>query len=103
MISPDAPSAAPTKHRRRWFQFSLRTGLLAVTLIAIGLGIFVAPVARRHAVVTHLEGLGCDVKYAIVLDAPWFISTFGKYLPRDWSDVVCHISAHGKSIADSDL
>src|SRR5436190_22000720 len=57
-----AELAVRDRPKRRWFQFTLRTFLLVVTLVAMGLGLYVAVVApidaRRRAAlrVSSLSG-----------------------------------------------
>ena len=35
MLEADLPKADPPKRQRRWFQFSLRTLMIVVTLLAV--------------------------------------------------------------------
>jgi len=61
---PDA--AKPTRARRHWFRFSLRTLLVVVTLAGCGLGwlgIKVREARRQQANVESLLKLGCTVEY----------------------------------------
>lgn len=63
-VKPDA--VTPTR-QRRWFQFSLRTVLVVVTLLCIGPGGYVAYEQRKarkqKAAVEAIEKLGGEVRY----------------------------------------
>src|SRR5437660_395580 len=43
---------------RRWFQFSLRTLLIGMTLICVACGLWLGPKARRHSLVMAIEAAG---------------------------------------------
>ena len=51
MADSQESNGLPRKPRRRWFRFSLRTLLILVTLLSIGLGLFVyrGERQRRHS------------------------------------------------------
>ena len=36
-MQTEPPKAAPPKRKRRWFQFSLRTLMMAMLLVAVGM------------------------------------------------------------------
>ena len=61
------PDQAPSPRKRRWFQFSLRTVLIVVTLLCIGPGGYVAHEQRKarkqKAAVEAIEKLGGYVHY----------------------------------------
>ena len=56
----------PRKPRRRWLQLSLRTVLILVTLLSIGLGWFVHRGERQRLTVAALKKMGARIYY----DAP---------------------------------
>lgn len=62
----EAPNTAATKPRRRWYQYRLRTLLVAVTLVGCGmgwLGFKIRIAARQEADVAALVKLGGSVEY----------------------------------------
>src|SRR5437868_3877642 len=104
MSTADSPSPGQVKRGRRWFQFSLRTVFIVFSLIAIALGLFIVPKARRHAVVAHLHGLGCRIYYADVPpEESWLRNALRKFVPRDWLDDVIGVDGSKTTIGDSDL
>ena len=44
-----------TKPKRRWLQFSIRTVLLLVTLLCVGLSLWVAPAERQRRAVAAID------------------------------------------------
>jgi len=66
------PNAAQPKSRRRWYQYSLRTLLIVVTLAGCGfawLGIRVREAREQAAAVAAISGLGGIVIYDYQVDA----------------------------------
>ncbi len=66
MPSEASPNAAQPSSRRRWYQFSLRTLLLVVTLAGCGFGWFGAKLRRarlQHLAVERLQSCGATVIY----------------------------------------
>ncbi len=60
-------SDASTKPRRRWFQFSLRTLLLLVTLVAgllVGWRMYTEPYRRQHETMALIKNLGGNYETA---------------------------------------
>lgn len=77
MESNAAPNAA--KPKRRWYQFSLRTLLIFVTLAGCGfgwLGLKAREARKQHAAVTVVDRTGGHVVYDYEVDAQ------GNYLSR---------------------
>jgi hypothetical protein len=60
------PSAKP---RRRWFRFSLRTLLIAVTLLCVWLGYETTQAVRQRRAVELVNGIGGEIYYAHQRDA----------------------------------
>ena len=56
-------SEAPTKPRRRWFRFSLRTLLLLVAIIGVPLGMKMNRVRNQRLVVAELRRLNAQIMY----------------------------------------
>src|SRR5579863_4668922 len=66
METDPAPNLAQPKARRRWFQFSLRTLLIGVTLAGCGfgwLGVKVREARRQAAIVASITKRGAAVLY----------------------------------------
>ena len=74
----DAPSR-PTKHRRRWFQFSLRALLIVVTLVSgllLAWRAYVEPYRRQRETMALIKELGGE--YKTESDGPaWIRNWFG--------------------------
>ena len=93
--------------KRRWFQFSLRTLLIVVTLAGSVLGAgmaYVAPAERQRGFVQRVEGLGGRVVY---YEPPtnewWAVAQLRQWLPRDYFDPLEVVDLHGKPATDAEL
>ncbi len=51
------------KHRRRWLRYSLRTGLILVTLLCIWLAVLTKRARDQKEAVAALRALGCTIGY----------------------------------------
>ena len=114
------------KQIRRWFQFSLKTLLVAFTLLALMLGAltaFTAKGRRQKAVVQRVQGLGGKIVYIgyewdpfgpIKLNVPpppgmrlpdqsYYARQVRKWLGRDYVDPVVGVGLTGDEITDDDL
>jgi hypothetical protein len=63
MLEVEPPKAEPSKRKRRWFQFSLRTLLIAFTLCAAWLAWHANRAHRQRAAVNAVIELGGSVSY----------------------------------------
>src|SRR4051794_35781390 len=82
--------------KRRWFQFSLRTMLIFMTLICVACGLWLGPKARRHSLVKAIEAAGGQIDYAAVpADESWFVRTQRPYLPKDYLDEIVTVDLLG--------
>ena len=70
--------------KRRWFRFSLRTLLLAITIVAVWLGLTVNAARRQRAAVNALQGSGVTVMYDYMETAPRTWSTSGEPSGPEW-------------------
>ena len=90
-----------SRPKLRWYQYSLRSLFIFVTLVCIAFGLYIGPKNRRHQAVVAIEKAGGIVAYA---DAPgdewWFKRTLRQYLPRDWFDEVDRIHINNYEKAD---
>jgi internalin A len=84
------------KPNRHWYQFSLRTVFVVMTLLALALAAwlqFIEPAERQRAMVRRVERIGGYVRYA---DAPsderWPRPTLRHWLPRDYFDALIEIN-----------
>lgn len=100
--------------KRRWYQFSLKTLLVAFTLLALMLGLvmaFTAKGRRQKAVVERIRGLGGRINYGDFdtppdLSAPdqsYYAQQVRKWLGRDHIDPVVGVRLMGEEITDEDL
>lgn len=93
----------PNPHRR-WLQFSLRTLLIVMTLLAMALGTAMLPAERQRRAVRTVRGLGGSVSYADPLaEESLFVSQLRVRLGRDYFDVVKEIDLVGTPASDQDL
>ena len=75
-----ADNEKPTRPRRRWYQFSLRTLLIVVTLSAVPLGWVGWEIQQRRserAVIAWVEKMGGDVGFKHVEATSWW---------KEWGD-----------------
>ena len=91
--------AVPRKPRRRWLQVSLRTLLVVVTLLCIGLGWVVHRGERQRRAVAALKEKGGVVSY------DWSPDSVGETpcLPPDYSVDVEIVMLFGKKVKDADM
>jgi hypothetical protein len=80
-MQTEPPKAAPPKRKRRWFQFSLRTLMIGVTVLAIlfaYIGSQLKFMRERHeAAASHQEVFSWVIP-AIRPEAPWPLRWFGE-------------------------
>src|SRR5260221_655750 len=62
-MQSEPPRADPPKRKRRWFQYSLRTLLIFVTLVGLFCGLIVRPALEQRRVVREINALGARVGY----------------------------------------
>lgn len=93
--------------KRRWYQFSLKTLLIFMTLAASVLGVvmaYVAPAERQRGIVRRVAGLGGRVVY---YESPpnewWTVSQLRHWLPRDYFDQLEVVDFHGNPATDAEL
>ena len=114
MESDAAHTAARPKSRRRWYQFGLRTLLIAVTLAGCGLGWLgwkVREARQQAAIVAAIKTLGCDVRYDYEVDATrsqpgpaWLHSLLGDDFFRNVAGIYyLTASKRGRPVADADM
>jgi internalin A len=84
------------KPNRRWYQFSLKAVFVGMTLLSLGLGVWlkcIEPAERQRAMARRVERLGGYVRYA---DAPsaqrWPLPILRQWLPRDYFDALSEIN-----------
>ena len=93
---------APRKPRRRWLRFSLRTLLILVTLLSIGLGTFVHRGERQRRAVAAVKALGGSIRYDVSGTSP-ASDTLSRWLPRDYFDDVYLVSLMHCTVTNADL
>ncbi len=99
-------NATPSKPRRRWFQYSLRSLFIFITFLCLVLGWIVVPVQRQVNSVRTIQGLHGVVDYSEVpLGESWFRRVLRRILPRDYFDTVesVNLSPLGSKVTDSEI
>src|SRR4051812_41158321 len=85
-----------SKSNRRWYQFSLKAVFVGMTLLSLGLGVWlkcIEPAERQRAMAGRVEGLGGYVRYAEAsAEEPWPLPTLRQWLPRDYFDALTEIN-----------
>ncbi len=117
----DASTTSSPKHKLRWFQFSLRTLLVVMTVICVFLGtVFnyvVLPAERQRAAVQAIAKFQKSQKSRYLLpftyepieyasapkDEFWLIGKLRLALPRDYFDPVVSVDLSTCEFQDSDL
>lgn len=91
--------------KRRWFQYSLKTLFIAITLASLAMGLlFVSPAQRQRAAVQRVHRLGGSYWYAEVkTKEPWASRQLRKWLPRDFFDKVAGVNLYATPTKDADL
>lgn len=111
-VAADRPTLiGMANSKRRWMQFSLRTGFIIITLLCVALSLWAVPAERQRRAVAAIEAVGGGFRYN-----PWFIGPepFPKralrgWLPRDYFDRLKALRlssgpfAASKAITDDDL
>ena len=96
--------AVPRGPRRRWMQVSLRTLLILVTLLSIGLAWFVSRGERQRRAVAALEKVGGVVFY----DSPDFPlyerpPDWARWIPRDYFENAYAVDMSESEVTDAGL
>lgn len=102
--------------KRRWFQFSLRTGFIIVTLLCVALSLWIVPAERQRRTVAAIEAMGGAVDYAPFLahidgsgvsdprESEAFPKTFlRRWLPPDYFDEVRIVLLQNMRLTDANL
>ena len=69
-MSATADNAGKPKRKRRWFQFSLRTLLVLVAVVAVWLALLVNAATKQREAVAAIEALGGHVFYEHESNSP---------------------------------
>ncbi len=104
------------KSKRRWMQFSLRTGLIVVTTLCVALSMWVVPIERQRRAVAAIEKLGGHVGYMHelldrgILVKPTASETFPVTylrrwlpLPPDYFDEIEMVNLNNTQVTDAGL
>jgi len=101
MVPPNA------KFKRRWYQFSLGGLLLATTVVAVCLALWLAliePVMRQRLAVRRIEDLYGIVHYASPpSDESGFVGELRQWLWRDFFDAVDRVALPEAQITDVEV
>ena len=96
---------AKLKSKRRWMQFSLRTGLIAVTALCVTLSVWVVPAERQRRAVAAIRELGGDPSYEPyqARSEAFPVAFLRDWLPPDYFDQIYHVSLDNTQITDAGL
>jgi hypothetical protein len=91
--------------KRRWFQYSLKTLFITITLVSLAMGLlFVSPAQRQRAAVQRIHQLGGSYWYAkTTTRESWLVRQLRKWLPRDFFDTVAGVNLYATLTKDADL
>ncbi len=93
--------------KTRWYQFNLRSLFVALTGIAVLMGVWLAciePAEQQRAAIRRAKDLGGNAGYvASPNDEPWHIKKLREWLPRDYFDSVEGIRLNRRKITDKEL
>ena len=98
MTEPTMPA------KRRWMQVSLRTVLVAVSLLCVILSVWVVPAERQRRTVAAIMDLDGSVEYAQAGQSASesFPMTFlRRWLPPDYLDHVTYVSLSSTAVTDA--
>ncbi|MFZ5831465.1 MAG: hypothetical protein ACOY3P_15380 [Planctomycetota bacterium] len=84
MATDTLPSAKQTKPRRRWLQYSLRTLLIVMTLLAVWLAFYTSRARRQARAAKALEEAGAEVLYFNRFQHSANAARFTKPVAPDW-------------------
>lgn len=94
----------PRKPRGRWLQVSLRTLLILVTLLGVGLGWFVHCGERQRRAVEALKEVGGEISYDTPGAAPAEKSfDLSGWFPRDYLDDVDRVDLSESKFTDAEM
>jgi len=82
-VTPPSETA-PAEPTGSWWQFSLRTMLIAVTLVALVFGLWIVPAERQRQIVEDLQSRQVNVDYYRTKDEEENRSWIDDFLPLDY-------------------
>jgi hypothetical protein len=94
-MQTEPPKADPPKLKRRWFQFSLRTLLIAVTLLAVVCGYF----GRQIELVRERKAFGANPQFLVITTAHRTVS----WIRRLLGDSGCDRVVADDKVSDSEF
>lgn len=99
-------ASPPTKikSKRRWLQFSLRTGFIVLTALCVALSLWVVPSERQRRAVKAIKALGGHVFYAEQAASKSFSVTYlRRWLPPDYVYDVDYVNLSNSQVTDAGL
>jgi hypothetical protein len=92
------------KSKRRWLQFSLRTGFIVVTVLCVALSVWVVPLERKRRAVGAIEALDGSVTYQQATTNEPSPKTFlRRWLPQVYFDEIMGVYLADTQITDAEL
>ena len=95
-MQTEPPKAAPPKRKCRWFQFSLRTLLIGVTLLAVTCGY----VGQQIEIVRERRAFGANPQFLVMMEAH---CTQASWIRRLLGDFDCRSVITDDKVSDSEL
>lgn len=93
--------------KRRWFQFSLKSLWVLITVLCGILGAFwhfvIAPAERQRLAVQTVEGLGGQIHRGSPYDDFWIVGQLRRVLPRDYIDSAGGVFLDNSPAQDQDV
>ena len=99
-----ASPSTEIKSKRRWVQFSLRTGFIIVTALCVALSMWVVPAERRRRAVVAIEAQGGFISYADqkATSKSFPFAFLRRWFPRVYFDEIEWLS-FGAEVTDAEL
>jgi Leucine-rich repeat (LRR) protein len=105
----DSPTPTKPKRKRRWYQYSLRTFLLLITIFAIWLGYLSNEARKQREAVAWVKEMGGMLGYDYEVDEDGYLKQDGKppgpkwlreTLGIDFMADVCSVALSGADVND---
>jgi hypothetical protein len=94
-METEQSNTEPPKRKRRWFQFSLRTLMIGVTLLAVVCGYF----GRQIELVKERKGFGANPQFLVITTA----NRTESWMRRLLGDFGCDRVVADDKVSDSEL
>ena len=106
MAGPLAKPMPFLKPKWRWLQFSLRTAFVVITVLCVGLTLWVVPAERQRRVVAAIEALGGKVRHVEPYQAAsnsFPVTLLRRWLPPDYFYEIEYVWLSNTRVTDAGL